>query len=168
MRTKAMKSKRLSDRTTLTLPGQDPTAFNYMLEYLYKDAYTLPTDMSIEAEALILQEMFSLANHFQLPGLAKQTMFKADYSKLEQRMTFAQFFVWSEDMFHEETDHTTGIFSKFFKAKAPARLLNMNAGQLPTILRMIGLGGAFAQTIFNMYLEALMPEGLPLKEESQD
>lgn len=148
-RTKA----RRTQQTVLQVMPHDPKAFEQMIEYLYKDKFTLQKGVRGVGERMMeFKELMSLAKFYGLPGLQGLVVGMFQKGRFMGKLNARSFFDWAEDMYYEELDHESGPFKAFFSRAAPVLIRGMAGEVLEEVLGMVQQGGGFAKELFKASL----------------
>lgn len=155
---KARRNKRSTRQNVLYLLPHDSVAFEQMVEYLYKDKFTLSKNKDTAVQRLAeIQELFSLAKHYVLPDLQRQVVRLFSASKFLQKVHASTFFDWAEDMYYDELDHRNGAFKVYLMRVGPALMRGLGEDVIKDIGRMVKNGGAFAEDLFMAAYQVRFP-----------
>ena len=152
---KAKSCKRPASQNVINLPAHDETAFDQMIDYLYKrDIKRSKIGTSVKSKAKNYIELFSLSKHYQLRDLQRLVIKMFSTSKILMKMTPSHFFDWAEDMYHNELDHKEGPFSNCFARVAPMVLAaGISEELVAEIDRVTAQGGGLSVLLFRTALE---------------
>ena len=146
---KAKANKRATKQNTLPLMTHDAIAFEQMLQFLYKDKFSLTKNKTtLIARLEEFKELMSLAKHYVLPSLQKQVVKLFSSSKILAKIPPGSFFDWAEDMYYEELDHEKGPFKVYLSKVAPMLMKAADEATRKDLVRMIKSGGGFAEQLF--------------------